>query len=238
MIKKITALLLCLLMAVAAVGCAEQEKKEKEDKQEEKYPEIGEKIAVSKLVPAEEEWVLEKEGELESYALPQFNLKSETAEKYNKEIIDKAKEGAKNGLRELRYSYGEKEALLSLTIALIYPESTEYLAYNISLTDGKTPSNESIMQHFGLKPYQFRAICSEVITFEYNSLYYSFSDSNPELYREGLDRSRSVEHLKKITPYVSAGGRLCFISKVFGMTGEEFYINKEAEQRSLDNGSF
>ncbi len=237
MFKKLTALSLCFIIGLAFCACSTESSSPEKKEEEEKFPEIGTKIGVSKI-EENEDWVVENENILEDFSIPQFNIKGENAEKINNEIAEKIKGANEKKLSGVEFSFGEKDALLSLTFALKYETKTEYFAYNISLADGKTPSNESIMQHFGLKPYQFRAICAEVMRLEYAAMFRSFGDSNPGEYSRYLKKSTTVENLKECIPYVSAGEKLCFVGKLYNLSGEELLINREAVQRGLENGSF
>lgn len=213
--KKLFALTLCLILLFCA-ACAK-----KSDNTAADFTKIGEKITVQK-VDDELPWVVTEDGyDEDSYALAQFNVASDEAEKINEKIHEKFAD--EDGERRLRLSYtiGQKGALCSVLLKSVYENHrVDYKAYSMDLSSGKPAETVAIADFYGYNETEYYSALKAAVKAEFSRQYGSF-EGKTENYEETYQKATGDDYLKSAVPFVNSEGKLSAVVSLLGLDGEE-----------------
>ncbi len=216
--KRIVAItLLVLTFSAMFMGCKQKETKKHET---EKY---NEQIAVSRNNHLTEDWYYDMGDE--GYAVPQFNVRSDTADQLNLELEEKYKDIAKKG-KDSGYLYVKMQGSVYKNMAFILVETTLkdkdplFEVYAISLNDGSIPKNNDVLACFNVSKATGYGSVKDALSNEYKMYFHSFSDSSYGAYKTNRDKTLSDENVYGSTLFINERSQLSLVGTLYSIDGE------------------
>lgn len=188
----------------------------------------------------------EKTGKtiIHTYRIPQINISSGDAERINAELYEALYPSIEEAASEIAeyhflfassagisYRWAVNGDILSLVVFNdILPDSggiSEYMVYNISVSDGTVVSDDAVIVSAGLSEDEFYARARQALEADFRECWYidgNDLDFTDFFYGE-LEKTISEENIRQSRPYINEKGQLCVIARQHTMVVDYFWTD-------------